>query len=205
MAKTSIMATVSRLKGLVFTTFELVSLSGKTDSAVTQGLNHLSKTGVVKKIYRGVWTLAGRDISPFAVMPYLFPRQRAYVSFISALNLHGMVEQIPQVITVASLSFPRTIRTGVGTFEVHRIAPAFFFGFSWYKDEGSFLIAQPEKALLDSLYLSIRPKHQYSHFPELSFPENFDVKKATAWAEKIPNIHARVYVLKKLRDLFAKT
>ncbi len=200
--RTPILAAIKQLKKPVFTTFELVSASGKSASAVTQGLNYLVNLGILIKIYRGVWAEANKgEISLYAVMPYLFSRQRAYVSFISALHLYGIVEQIPQVVTVASLVHTKTIRTSLGTVAVHRITPALFCGFSWYKGDGSFLIAEPEKTLVDSVYLSVCKKRQFGHFPELKFPSVFNFKKAHAWADKIPNAYARAAVHKKLDAL----
>lgn len=201
--RTSILAAIRELKKPIFTTFEMASASGKSGSTVTQGLNSLVKAGIVVKIYRGVWAEAkSGEISLYAAMPYLFPRQRAYVSFISALHLHGIIEQIPQVVTVASLAHTKMMRTSLGTVAVHRITPTLFCGFSWYKGGGSFLIAEQEKALVDSVYLSACKKRQFGHFPELRFPRNFDFKKAHAWADKISNAYARAAVHKKLDALW---
>lgn len=186
----------------IITTHEITALSGKSASTVVQSLNRLARQGLLTKIYRGVWAEADlRSISPFEIIPHLFPRERAYVSFITALHLHGIVAQIPQVFTLASTGHSRTIRTAAGVFSVHQIAPAFFDGFDWYKGEGNFLIAEPEKALIDSLYLSSRRKKQFGSFPELDFPPEFSFKKATRWAEHIPEKKIRRYVLEKLKTL----
>lgn len=74
-------------------------------------------------------------------------------------------------------------------------------GFDWYKGDGNFFIAEPEKALIDSLYLSSRRKKQFGHFPELHFPPEFSFKKAQQWAKRIPEEKIRLYVLKKLETL----
>ena len=188
----------------VFTTHELTAISGKSASAVVQSLNHLVKQGLIIKIYRGVWAEQSlRTISPFEVIPALFPRQRVYVSFITALHLHGIVEQIPQVITLASTAHTIVLHTKAGVFSVHQIAPAFFDGFDWYKEEGHFLIAEPEKALIDSLYLSSRKKKQFGSFPELEFPAKFSFKKASQWVERIPEKTIRKYVSEQLRAIKA--
>lgn len=198
----SILVFIRKTGRPVFTTHELVALSGKSASTVIQCLNRLVRQGLLVKIYRGVWGEPGpRTLSAFEVIPYLFARQRVYVSFISALHLHGIVEQIPQVITLASSSHSRTLRTQAGTFSVHQIAPAFFDGFDWYKGEGKFLIAEPEKALIDSLYLSSRKKKQFGSFPELLFRPKFSFKKAVGWVERIPEEKIRRYVLMKLKTL----
>ena len=76
-----------------------------------------------------------------------------------------------------------------------------FDGFDWYRETGDFLIAEPEKALIDSLYLSARKKKQFRYFPELYFPESFSFKKAGQWAEKIPDLRIQSYVKKRLTKL----
>lgn len=198
----NIMVFIKRVGRPAFTTHELVALSGRSASTVTQCLNRLVQQGLLLKAYRGVWAEARpRKISPFEILSCLLPRQRVYVSFITALHLHGIVEQIPQVVTLASLSHTKTLRTQAGVFSVHQIAPAFFDGFDWYKGEGSFLIATPEKALIDSLYLSSRRKKQFGTFPELQFPEEFSFKKARQWTQRIPERKIRSYVLEKLKTL----
>lgn len=193
---------IRKLGRPVFTTYELRTVSGKSASTVIQCLNRLAQQGLLVKIYRGVWAEAGpKPMSPFEIIPHLFPRQRVYVSFITALHLHGMVEQIPQVVTLASTSHTRTLRTAAGPFSLHQIDPAFFDGFDWYKGEGSFLIAEPEKALIDSLYLSGRKKKQFGHFPEIHFPPKFNFKKAVQWARSIPDKKLQKYVLDKLETV----
>lgn len=192
---------IKKLGQQVFTSHEMTALSGKSASTVTQSLSRLEKQGLLMKVSRGVWAQSGpRQLTPFAVLACLFSRQRVYVSFTTALHLHGLIEQIPQVITLASTGHTGNIRTKVGVFAVHQIAPSFFAGFDWYKDDGSFLIAEPEKALIDCLYLSSRKKKQFGHFPETHFPATFSFKKAAQWAGRIPEEKIARYVLKKLED-----
>jgi len=202
MSRQPILTYIKKLKKPVFTTFEASSLSGKSLSAVTQSLNHLKKNGLLLKVSRGVWAEAGNEsLSAYAAIPYLFIRQRAYVSFLSALHLYGIIEQIPQTVMLASTVHTRTIHTKLGVFSVHRISPRFFWGFDWYKGEGSFLIAQPEKALVDSLYLSACKKKQFGYFPELHFTKSFSFKKTKEFVNSIPNGKIRLHVYKKLEKL----
>jgi hypothetical protein len=63
--------------------------------------------------------------------------------------------------------------------------PFFFFGFNWKKDGEEFLIAEPEKALADCIYISTYKKKQFSNFPELYFPKEFSFKKVEKYLEKI--------------------
>ncbi len=192
---------IKQLRNPIFTTFELSQISGKSKSAVIQALNYLWRQGVVFKIYRGVWCEVGTNISAYNVIPFLFPHSRAYVSFISALHLYGIIEQVPQVITLASLSHTKTIKTAIATYVVHRIAPSFFDGFMWYKGVGNFLIAEPEKALVDSLYLSARKKRQYSYFPELNLSRPFCFKKVEEWVNRIDDLKIKKHVQKRLSEI----
>jgi predicted transcriptional regulator of viral defense system len=193
---------IKKLGRQVFTTHELAQASGRSLSVVTQSLNNLVREGVVVKICRGVWTEEGLGvISPYAVIPYLFPAHRAYVSFISALHMHGIIEQIPQVTTLASTAHAGIIKTSIGAFYVHHITPSFFCGFGWYKGSGNFLIAEPEKALVDSLYLSAHKGKRFGHFPELYFPKTFSFKKVKEWINRIPGKTTREYVKRRLKDI----
>lgn len=199
MAKYSILTFIKQLHRPIFTTYELAAISGKSPSTITQALNYLQRQGLISKIYRGIWVEVDSErLSPYTVIPFLFPKQRAYVSFVNALHLYGIIEQIPQVITLASTVHTKTIHTRIGTFSVHRIAPSFFDGFIWYKGTGSFLIAEPEKALVDTLYLSTRKKKQFGYFPELHFPKTFSIRKVKEWIKKIPNSKISSCVQKKL-------
>ncbi len=199
MRKTSILRSIRKLRRPVFTTRELARVSDKSLSTTTQSLKFLEGEGAVRKIYRGIWAdTAHPGISAYAVIPFLVPGHRAYVSFVSAMHLHNMIEQIPQVITLASTAHTKKINTTIGAFSIHQIGPVFFKGFDWYKKTGDFLIAEPEKALVDSLYLSAYKKKQFGYFPELSFPKAFSSKRARYWAGIIPNPRVKESVKRKL-------
>lgn len=193
---------IRKLGRPVFTTHELTAISGRSSSTVVQSLNRLIRQDLLIKPYRGVWAERGRgEVSAFTLIPHVFAHQRVYVSFITALHLHGIVEQIPQVITLASLSHSRTVKTALAVYSVHQVAPDVFGGFEWAKGEGTFLVAEQEKALIDSLYLSSRRKKQFAHFPELHFPSSFSFRKAEEWIRLVPEANIRQYVMRKLDAL----
>ena len=202
MKRRPILFFINKLNKPAFTTGELAAVSGKSSSAVTQALNYLCEQGIIFKVYRGLWAQAyDKSISPYAVISYLFPKHRAYVSFISALRFYGIVEQVPQIITLASTAHTKKINTKIGVFSVHHIGANFFKGFDWYKETGSFLIAQQEKALVDCLYISSCKKRQFRHFPELHFPKTFSFSKARKWAESITDAKNRQNVQNRLEEI----
>lgn len=205
MSKRNLLWYIKQLGRPVFTTYELYAASGKSASSVTQTLNFLQREEIIFKVYRGIWAeTKNKKVSPYTLVPFLFPRQRAYLSFISALHLHGIIEQIPQTVTLASTAHTKIIRTALGVFFVHQISPLFFKGFGWYKNEGSFLIAEPEKALIDSLYISTRKKNEFGHFPELDLSGSFRPAKAKQWVKKIPQEKIRVCVQRKLQAILCQ-
>ncbi|MBU4314709.1 MAG: hypothetical protein KJ821_07965 [Actinobacteria bacterium] len=202
MVRQSILTFAKKLNRPVFTTREAAMLSDSSLSNASQMLNILERKGLVFKVARGIWAETGNErLSPYSIIPFLLPKNRAYVSFISALHLYGIIEQIPQEINLASTIHTKKIHTKVGTFFIHQISPSFFDGFDWYEGNGSFLIAEPEKALIDSLYLSARKKRQFSYFPELYFPKSFSFKKAGKWIGKIPDSRIKSSVKKKLTEI----
>ncbi len=202
MSRKSILSFIKKIDRKIFTTSELSAISGKSSSVVVQALNFLRKQGVVIKIYKGIWAeVTDTPVNPYVVLPFLFPKNRAYVSFISALHIYGIIEQIPQVITVASTTHTKTITTKVGTFSVHKITPSFFDGFDWYNKKGKFLIAEPEKAFVDCLYLSGYKKKQFGHFPELHFPKTFSFSIVDKWIKRIPNSRIKSYVWEKIKKI----
>jgi len=201
MAERTLAACLMELKGPVFSSRELAAVSGRSPSVVSQGLDFLRRQGIVHKVARGVWA-SGRDLpGPYAVIGHILPRQRAYVSFTSALHLHGMIEQIPQTVTLASVAHSGEIKTAAGVFAVHHLVPSFFGGFVWHEGSGGFLLAEPEKALVDCLYVSAFRERRFSHFPELSFPKNFSFKKAYAWVDRIKSRRAAVHAGRRLEAI----
>lgn len=202
MAEMSVIQAINTTGRLVVTTREIAALRRSSVSSNTQCLTRLEKQGIVTKIMRGVWGVTSdRRFSPFLVVPCIDPSHRAYVSFISALHIHAVISQIPQVITVASTAHSKKIRSPVGTYQIHQIAPEFFDGFDW-NETGDYLIASPEKALVDCLYLASRKGKQYAHFPELDLSE-IDGKKTMEWVKKIKDRRIRKSVAMAAEEIFA--
>lgn len=181
---------------LVFSTREIAQMTGASVGSVTQSLRRLEKQGVIKKIIQGVWGFVeDKRFSPFLVIPYLNQNHRSYLSFISALHVYDAISQIPQVITVASTAHTKVFRTSVGAFHVHQISPDFFDGFDWHKT-GDYLMATPEKAFVDCLYLASRRSKYFGHFPELDI-SMLDAKKVKAWVGRIKDSRLRKSVMDK--------
>ncbi len=116
---------------------------------------------------------------------WLLPGDEGYVSLLSALNLHGMIEQIPRVVHVVAARQRRSLVTSVAKYEFHQVQPDLFDGFGPYRHTGNFDIATPTKALFDTLYLSVRKGQRFAHLPELELPDAFSSDEMDEWIGRI--------------------
>ena len=190
----------------VLTTGMAAAAAAVSGSVASRDLGHLADAGVLTRIVPSVWAdVRHPDFSPYAVVPSLLRLRQAdargYVSLLSALNLRGMVQQIPRVMQIITTEHRRPLRTPVGTFEFHQIDPALFGGFVPFGQTGAFDLATPEKALFDVLYLSVRRANRFQHLPELELPRGFRERALESWIQRIPYPPVRVAVAGRWRAL----
>jgi len=103
----------------------------------------------------------------------------------------------------ASLAQTRRVKTTLGVFSIHRLAPTFFGGYETLNDSGVRLAA-PEKALLDILYLGPTRSRLFAELPEIEIPRSFDKRKALAWIARIPPGPRRTSVERRLDRLLRR-
>ena len=181
----------------VITTEEAGARWSTKPRTTSHRLKAMSESGLIEHLRPGLWSL-DPNIPPFAVAPYLTAPYPAYVSFWSALAHHGLIEQIPRRISVASLGRTRTVETAVGVYEIHRLAPELFGG---YRDTGrEGYVATPEKAIFDTVYVRAAAGRQ-AFFTELSLGRNFNRSEARRWAELIESPRLRTMVSRRLREV----
>ena len=183
----------------IFTTAQVARLSGVSLSNASRDLSGLATQGLITRIRRGLWAVTDHpDFSPYAVAPYLFVEpKRGYVSLLTAMNLHGMVEQIPHRIHIMTTSQRPPLKSPVATYEFHQLQQALFGGFSPYGEIGSFEMASPEKALFDTIYLSARRGRRFSHLPEIHLDASFSEAQMVRWIDLINHPRVRVAVKSK--------
>jgi len=75
------------------------------------------------------------------------------ISLASALEDHGILSQIPQVTTCVTTRKPAGFKTPIGEIVYRHLSPKYFWG---YTSDGGILRAEPEKALLDFIYLGLK-------------------------------------------------
>lgn len=172
----------------VFTTADILTLTGLAPSAATQALSRLAGEGLVARLKRGVWVnRLAADVDPYEAVPYLRPPWPAYVSLHSALADHGIIEEVPHVVYAVSAALPKRYRTPVGGFHFHHLPERLMTGFEMRRrGRASFPMADAEKALLDLVYLALTPR----------CPLELPVKRAKRWGLDPAK-------LKRYEDLYA--
>ena len=185
-------------KRVVFSTRDFSMLAQTSIGNASQMLKRMTARGRMTRLYRGLWAESRNPFfNRFEVVPFLTKPHPGAVSLLTALHLHGMIEQIPQVIDVVTTQKTKKIKTPLGVYSLHQIDPLFFCGYEYYKDK-NFLMATPEKALVDCFYFSVKKGKNFSHFPEISWPKEFSWKKVKEFIKKIPDIRTQKVLNQKL-------
>jgi predicted transcriptional regulator of viral defense system len=177
----------------VVRTSEAIAVLGLAPSTARHQLLALSDDGLIRHLAHGLWAVAP-DIDPFVVASWITNPQPSYVSFYSALRFHGMIQQLPRTVYVASTSGTATITTSLGVFSIHQISPRLFGGYA--EDRGR-RVATPEKALFDTLYLRRARGGRFRGLTEIEIPEGFSPAKVREWISMIGD--------RRLRDEASKS
>ena len=160
---------------VVFTTRDYATASGVSMSSASRRLDRLSEREALARVTKGVWAnTAHPHFHPLACVPYLLGKEQGYVSFLTALHLHGVLSQIPRSHQVATTGRPRVLDSSVGRFEFLRIKPELMSdGVAWSDTHQPYLVASAEKALLDTLYIATRKSRRFARLPELELGGSF--------------------------------
>lgn len=148
---------------------------GMADNYVIEALHHLSNTGWLTRLKRGLYVISTSfpgmtPVHEFEIAMALV--QPSAISHWSALHFHGMTEQIPRkvyITTTQTVPISRAVRirnksqrsfsreiNGI-LYEFIKIKPERFFGFKdFWVGEVKITITDPERTLIDGL---ISPKY----------------------------------------------
>ena len=187
------------LRRPIIQTREAAARLGVSRSRASQLLSSFEQAGLARRLKRGLWALQP-DTDPFTVPPYLTAPLPAYVSFWSALSRHGMIEQVPRLIFVASLARTQRIATPLGAYSIHHLAPELFTGFDGSEELG--YVAVPEKALFDTVYLRAAVGGAAA-LPELEIPAGFREERLEEWIDCVARPRLRTLVSRGLDKALA--
>jgi len=133
----------------VFTLNDILKVTGLSRNVAYVYVNRMLKSNLLYRVERGKFTVYN---DPFLVSTQLiYP---SYISFFTALFLHGKTMQTVNEIFVASSKRRRGLESFGMKIKFVKLGPEFMFGFEKVEKGRSFIfLAELEKAILDSLYL----------------------------------------------------
>mgnify|MGYP001237931797 CR=1 FL=1 len=157
------------VKGPVFSRNDL-ALSGHKVFDYQLGL--WVKKGYLIRLKKGLYAfrrekerLRGEEIAFLLCQP-------SYLSLESALAWYGFIPEIVHAYTSVTVRVTRSFENPWGRFTYRHIKRELFWGYVEMKTEGGpFLLAEPEKALLDYLYLNLPQIRSESDFANIRLNE----------------------------------
>jgi len=143
-------------------------------------LHQWVKKGELIRLKRGIYAFADKNPSQDEVARTLY--EPCYISLESALHYYGFLPDVPFSLTLVTPKTTRRFVTPLGSFSYRHLKKELFFGY-----DVETLMAHPEKAVLDTLYLN---QHRFKEAPEFwkefrwQNLDNLNFKKIRTYAKK---------------------
>lgn len=157
---------------------------GIVDSTVGKALRRQERRGLVEHVSNRIYiNKLANDFSLRELADVL--RRNSYISLESALAEWGISTQSPSSLTCVTTGFPRKFKSPSVRIVYRHIGENLYWGFQEKRTRhGSYKIAEPEKALLDWIYLQ-RQEGLPVVLDELNLKVT-DKKKLLHYASKYP-------------------
>lgn len=131
-------------------------------------LSSWSKKGYITKLKNGLYLFNERKDSVSGESIAFTVYQPSYVSLERALSRYGIIPEMVYNVTSITSKTTRTFKNDMGIFVYRHIKKGLFFGYRKVDDgKGVYLLAEPEKALLDYLYLNLAKLRDKTDIEEL--------------------------------------
>jgi len=163
------------------------------------------KQDYITKIRGGVYIFndVKNKITPWELSSVLV--EPSYISLASVLSKHSLIPEMVFTTTCLTTKNNRTHKTYLGTIDYRHVKPELFFGYHSFPGEfRPFLMAYPEKALLDFFYLN----PQYSNQGDIeglriepSIFNELDQARIDQYLVPFPKrIHKLIRILRSMHD-----
>jgi len=134
---------------------ELQRLTKLSAVATQRAVHRLARACLLAKLGKGYYANLLQPPLIEEVSAVLYPP--SYISLESALFHHGIIEQAPQMLACVGTNKTKTFQTAFGEIYYAHVQAGLFFG---YELNGRSLMALPEKAALDFIYLQLQNGHK---------------------------------------------
>ena len=136
--------------------FTLQDLRLRGQKVFSYQLSLWQKHGYILKIKNGLYAFEEElsNIMPEQISPLLY--SPSYISLEKALSIYSFIPEMVYTFTAVTPRTTRHFKNKLGSFLYRHIKPALFFGYNEIDKEGhKYLLAEPEKALLDFIYFNL--------------------------------------------------
>ncbi len=149
----------------VFGEFPLISSSHlfnvtSKPRSLRNRLTAWQRKGLVVKLRRGLYILNERErkVNPSRIFIANALYSPSYVSSEYALGYYDLIPERVRDVTSVTTKKTTKFENPLGTFRYQHLKPELFFGFIQTQDENGLplLVAEPEKAILDFIYLNLQ-------------------------------------------------
>lgn len=175
----------SKLEYPIFSSSQIEKLfTGEESSSINVQLSRWEQKGELVRLKRGIYKLAGREVDEMVVAGILY--KPSYISLELALHYQGIIPGVVSTVTSVTTITSREFKNQMGVFSYSKIRPKLYFGFNKVQDSKSkmyYQIAEPEKALLDWIYLR-KIKDLEANRVEV---DNLDRDKLAEWGQEYPD------------------
>ena len=148
-----------KVKVLPFFSSDVAEIFSTSPLTLRNQFSRWKKQGLLVELKRGLYVLSRGErqttLSRQALAAILY--QPSYISLESALSHYQMIPERVDTVMSVSPKKTRVFHNPEGTFSYRNLQTSLNFGFLAKKDENGYpyFIAEPEKALLDYLYLNL--------------------------------------------------
>lgn len=176
-----------------FTVFTLNDIRQIDPNFHRRRLNDWQAKGYIKKAIKEFYIFSDKHLDEnvlFEIANRIY--KPSYISFEMALSFYQFIPEIVYSMTSASTRRTYVFHTLFGDFQYRTIKPALFFGYEIIPYNSKiFKIAEPEKAILDYLYINAHLKtgtdFESLRINEEIFFQKIDLDKLTAYCQKFQN------------------
>lgn len=169
--------TLKEKKMFLFSPLDVRRVFHVSKVAATFLLYRYAKQKFIIRFKRGLYIFREEDVNiPFLANKLYEP---SYLSLEFALSFHGIIPETVYEITSVTTKPTRRFETLNRVFSYRRIKKEAFTGYVPLRQDGMvFLIADPEKAFVDSVYFQLRTKKTFDRFTI----KGLDAQKALGYA-----------------------
>jgi len=149
-----------RVKDLPLISSRQVNALVKNKAVLKLQISKWCSQGLILRLKKGLYILndTDRKITPSVLFVANQLVSPSYVSMEYALNFYGLIPERVEEITSVTAKKTSFFENALGRFRYQHIKESGYLGFKRIKEDNklSFLIAEPEKAIVDFCYLNLR-------------------------------------------------